>query len=85
MPLLEVKDLKTYYTTLRGYVKAVDGVSFSLEKAEAMGLAGESGCGKTTIALSVVRILPSGGRIVGGNILYKGRDLTAMDEEEVRQ
>ena len=85
MPLLEVKDLKTYYTTLRGAVKAVDGSSFNVEKGEAMGLAGESGCGKSTIALSILRILPSGGKIVGGNILYKHKDLVSMDEDEVRQ
>lgn len=85
MPLLDVKDLKTYYITLRGAVKAVDGASFGVEKGEAMGLAGESGCGKSTIALSILRILPSGGRIVGGNILYKHSDLAVMDEDEVRQ
>jgi len=85
LPLIEIRDLKTYYTTLRGPVKAVDGASFRVDKAEAMGLAGESGCGKSTIALSILRILPSGGRIVGGNILYKDKDLVALDEEEVRQ
>lgn len=84
MPLLEVRDLKTYYTTLRGAVKAVDGVSFEVERASAMGLAGESGCGKTTIALSLLRILPSGGKIVGGNIMFKGKDLASMDEDEMR-
>jgi len=83
--LLEVKDLKTYYTTLRGAVRAVDGVSFKVEKAEAIGLAGESGCGKTTIALSVLRILPSGGKIVDGSILYKGKDIVPWEEEAIRQ
>lgn len=85
MPLLEIKRLKTYYHTLRGDVKAVDGVDFTVEKAEAMGLAGESGCGKSTIALSLLRILPKGGRIVDGNIFYKGQDLVPLEEEEVRQ
>lgn len=85
MHLLEVKDLKTYYTILRGAVKAVDGVSFDVKKAEAMGLAGESGCGKTTIALSLLQILPSGGKIVGGSVMYKGKDLVPLDEEEIRQ
>jgi peptide/nickel transport system ATP-binding protein len=85
LSLLQVKELKTYYTTLRGAVKAVDGVNFEVKKAEAMGLAGESGCGKSTIALSILRILPSGGRIVEGKIFYKGKDLVSMDEEEVRQ
>lgn len=84
MSLLEVKDLKTHYITLRGAVKAVDGVSFKVKKAEAMGLAGESGCGKSTIALSLLRILPSGGKIVGGSILYKGRDIVSLEEEDVR-
>ncbi len=85
MVLLEVKDLKTYYQTIRGYVKAVDGVSFNVDKGQAMGIAGESGCGKSTIALSLLKILPSGGKIMSGNILYKGSDIVLMDEEEVRE
>jgi len=84
MQLLEVKGLKTYYHTLRGDVKAVDGVSFHVNKGEAMGLAGESGCGKTTIALSLLKILPSGGRIVGGKIIFEDKDLVKMDEKEIR-
>jgi len=58
MPLLNVKNLTTYYKTLRGYVRAVENVSFNVEKGEAMGLAGESGCGKTTTALSIMSLLP---------------------------
>jgi peptide/nickel transport system ATP-binding protein len=85
MELLEVQDLKTYYKTLRGDVKAVDGVTFSVEQAKATGLAGESGCGKTTVATTVLRILPSAGRIAGGKILYKGLDLAKIDEEEMRE
>lgn len=84
MALLDVRGLKTYYYTLSGYVKAVDGVTFSVESGKATGLAGESGCGKTTVASSILRILPPGGRIVGGQILYKGLDLLKLDEEEVR-
>ncbi|MEM2780424.1 MAG: ABC transporter ATP-binding protein [Candidatus Bathyarchaeia archaeon] len=84
MPLLEVEKLKTYYETLRGYVKAVDGVNFSVDKQEALGLAGESGCGKTTVALSILRILPSNGKIIGGRIILDSIDITKLDEEEMR-
>jgi peptide/nickel transport system ATP-binding protein len=85
MELLKVQDLKTYYTTLRGSVKAVDGVTFNVEQGKATGLAGESGCGKTTVAISILRILPSGGKIVGGQILYKGLDIARLEEEEMRE
>lgn len=84
-PLLAVQNLRTYYRILRGYVKAVDDVNFHINEGEALGLAGESGCGKTTIALSILRILPQGGFIAGGNILLRGRDLTKIDEYEMKQ
>lgn len=85
MALLEIQDLKTYYYTLRGPVKAVDGVSFQVKKGEALGLAGESGCGKTTVALSILRILPTGGRIVGGKILFRGKDLVKLKDKQIRE
>jgi peptide/nickel transport system ATP-binding protein len=85
MALLEVQDLRTYYTTLRGFVKAVDGVTFKVEKGEALGLAGESGCGKTTIAISLLRILPSGGRIVGGKIFFRNEDIIQLPENDMRK
>jgi len=85
MPVLGVEDLKTYYTTQRGPVKAVDGVSFEVEKGEALGLAGESGCGKTTVALSVLKILPSGGKIVGGHVFFGGNDLANLSDKDMRK
>jgi peptide/nickel transport system ATP-binding protein len=85
MTLLEVRDLKTYYTTLSGQVKAVDGASFEVDPGKATGLVGESGCGKTTVALSIMQILPQGGRIVGGKILFKNRDLVKLHEDEIRE
>ena len=84
MPLLEVKNLKTYFKVKRGSVKAVDNISFEVEKGEAMGLVGESGCGKTTVSLSILRILPSNGKIHGGKILFKGTDLMKLSNEEMR-
>jgi len=85
MPIFDVQELRTHYTTLRGAVKAVDGVSFQVEKGEALGLAGESGCGKTTVALSIMRILPTGGKIVGGKILFKDEDITGLNENQMRK
>jgi peptide/nickel transport system ATP-binding protein len=84
MVTLDVQDLTTYYYTRRGPVKAVEGVSFQLEKGEAMGLAGESGCGKTTIALSLLKILPQGGRIVNGKVLLNGVDIASLSETQMR-
>jgi len=85
MVLLDVKNLKTYFTIGRGTVKAVDGISFDVELGKAMGLAGESGCGKTTTALSILRILPSNGEIVGGRLLFKDKDLVTLDDDEMRE
>lgn len=85
MKLLEVKDLRTYFSTSKGQSQAVDGVSFSLNYGECLGIVGESGCGKTTTALSICRLLPKEGRIAGGKILLEGADYAAMTEEEIRR
>lgn len=85
MPILDVQDLSIQYTIGRGLVKAAEGVSFQLEKGEAMGLAGESGCGKTTVALSLLKILPSNGRIVNGKIIVNGIDIVGLSDNEMRK
>src|SRR5467141_3535951 len=84
MPLLTVKGLKTHFTTEDGTVRAVDGVDFSLGEGESLGLAGESGCGKTTAALSIMRLLPANGKIVDGTIDYVGYDLAKVTEGQLR-
>ncbi|MCD6240030.1 ABC transporter ATP-binding protein [Candidatus Bathyarchaeota archaeon] len=85
MPILSVENLKTYYSIRRGFVKAVDGVSFDVEKGEGVGLVGESGCGKTTCALSILKILPPEGKIIDGKILYKNIDIVKLSEKEMRE
>ena len=83
MRLLEVKDLKTYFTTSKGKAKAVDGVSFSLDYGQCLGLVGESGCGKTTTALSICHLLPKEGKVESGQILMEGIDYGTLSEEEI--
>ena len=83
--VLEVKNLKTYFFTDSGVVKAVDNVSFSVAKGKTLGLVGESGCGKSVTAMSITRLLSPPGRIVSGQILLNGRDLLSMSEPEMRQ
>ena len=86
MSLIEVKDLHVHYKTAEGVVKAVNGISFSLEKGETLGLVGETGAGKTTTALSLLRLVPSPpGEIVSGDILLDGRSLLALREREMRK
>lgn len=86
MPLLlEVQDLRVHFQTSRGPVKAVDGVSFALTAGERYGLIGESGSGKTTIALSILRLIKPPGRIEGGRILLDGTDVLTLSEEQMRQ
>lgn len=78
--LLEVKDLRTYFATIKGDIKAVDGVSFHVNRGESLGLVGESGCGKTTTALSITKLLPEEGYIKSGQIMFDGKDITHLDE-----
>jgi oligopeptide transport system ATP-binding protein len=86
MHLLSVEDLKTHFFTRAGVVKAVDGVSFHLDEGEALGLVGESGCGKSITCHSIVRLLPpAGSRIVAGKILFEGDDLVQKKEKEMKQ
>ncbi len=83
-PLLEVQDLRTVFSTKEGVVKAVDGVSFELHPGETLGIVGESGCGKSVTALSLMG-LQRPGRIVGGKVKFKGQDLTRLSEYEMRE
>ena len=85
-PVLEVRDLRTYFHTEEGVARAVDGVSFAVGRGQTLGLVGESGCGKSVSAFSIMRLVPDPpGRIEAGQILLKGRDLLALDEEEMRR
>lgn len=84
-PLLEVKNLEVTYHSKSGPVVAVDDVSFTVHSGEVLGLAGESGCGKSTIANAIMRLIHDPGEITGGQILFEGRDILAMDPEELRQ
>lgn len=84
--LLEVKDLNTHFFTFDGVARAVDGASFYLDKGEVLGIVGESGCGKSVTAASIMRIVPSPpGRIVGGEILFWGQDLVTLSQKEMRR
>ncbi len=85
MAFLEVKDLEITYTVGNGQLRAVDGVSFSLEKGESLGVVGESGCGKTTIAKGLMQLLPKNGRISGGSVKLNGRELVGLSKEAVRR
>src|SRR3712207_809161 len=83
--LLEVINLQTHFPTRGGLVRAVDGVSFHLDEGELLGLVGESGCGKSMTALSVMRLIAAPGKIVGGEIRFAGEDLTAASEARMRE
>jgi oligopeptide/dipeptide ABC transporter ATP-binding protein len=83
--LLEVQDLKTYFIRSNSVVKAVDGVSFYVGENETLGLVGESGSGKTVSCLSILRLVPKPGRIIGGRVLLEGEDLLAMSEKKMQE
>ena len=83
--LLRVKDLRTYFTTRDGVVKAVDGVTYDIQEGETIGLVGESGCGKSVSALSILRLITDPpGRIIGGSVEFEGRDLLTLNDAEMR-
>ena len=83
-PLLEVSGLRTSFATRDGLVRAVDGISFSVDRGEIMGLVGESGCGKSVTSLSIMRLVPPPGRIEAGTVTFAGRDLLKLRAEQMR-
>jgi peptide/nickel transport system ATP-binding protein len=83
--LIDIKNLKTHFFTDDGVVKAVDGVSFPIYKGKSLGVVGESGCGKSVTALSVMRLVSSPGRIVSGEILFDGKNLATLPEPDMRK
>lgn len=83
--LLDVRDLKTYFFTDDGVVKAVDGMSFTIHKGEVLGLVGESGCGKSVASMSIMQLVDVPGKIVGGEIIFKGEDLVKKTPEQMRK
>lgn len=83
--LLKVRDLKTYFFTHRGTIKAVDGISFSIKRGETLGIVGESGCGKSVTALSIMRLISNPpGRILNGEIHFEGKDLLSLSNKQIR-
>lgn len=82
--IIEVKELTMSYKTNKGLIKAVDNVSFKIKKGETMGLLGESGCGKTSLGMCIMRLLPENGSITAGRILFNGEDIVKKSEEEMR-
>ena len=86
MPLLEIKGLKTHFKTDDGWLHAVDGVDLTVERGETVGVVGESGCGKSVTAMTVLKLVPMPpGRIVAGQVLWQGRDLVPLPPEEMRK
>lgn len=85
-PLLQVKNLSTHFVTEEGTIRAVDGVSFQLEKGETLGIVGESGSGKSVTNLSVLRLIPNPpGKIAGGEVVFNGQDILALSDDEMRK
>ena len=84
-PVLVVDDLRMHYMTRAGVVRAVDGVSFSVERGQSLGLVGESGCGKSSIAMTLLKLLPDNAELVSGSISLNGVDLVSLSEEEMRE
>jgi peptide/nickel transport system ATP-binding protein len=85
MSVLEVQDLKMYYSLPSGYVRAVDNLNFSIEKGVGLGLAGESGCGKSSVAITLLKILPSNAHIIGGKVNFQGKDILSLNENTLRK
>ena len=85
LPTLEVKDLKTYFFTKGGIAKAVDGISFSVGRGKVLGLVGESGSGKTVTGFSILGLVDQPGRVVGGEILYRGENLISASADRMRR
>jgi peptide/nickel transport system ATP-binding protein len=84
-PLLAVQGLETHFATPEGVLRAVDGVSFAIDRGEVLGLVGESGCGKSVTSLSIMRLVPPPGRVAAGRVLFEGEDLLAKDAEAMRR
>ncbi len=84
-PLLAVQGLETHFETAQGVLRAVDGVSFAIDRGEVLGLVGESGCGKSVTSLSIMRLVPPPGRVAAGRVLFEGEDLLAKDAEAMRR
>ncbi|HZT97408.1 MAG TPA: ATP-binding cassette domain-containing protein, partial [Chloroflexota bacterium] len=83
-PLLEINDLVVDYAGKSGFVRAVDGVSLRVSRGEFLGLVGESACGKSTLLFAASRLLSESAQIVGGNVIFKGRDLVVLREKQLR-
>src|SRR3982751_1551358 len=83
--LLKVENLQTHFRTRSGLVRAVDGVSFHIDRGELLSVVGESGCGKSITALSIMRLVTPPGRIVGGSIKFEGEDLLSASESRMRE
>ncbi len=83
--MLEVRELRTHFRTMDGVVKAVDGVSFDIAPGASVGIVGESGSGKSVTSLSIMRLIEPPGWIAGGHILFRGKDLASLSDEEMRK